>query len=92
LLLAAQDVLHSLGGWASRRYTRNVATAIAGTAVAPDDLIDASANLTGERQAQLTCCNSCVCMWYGSLLSYQFNSDSCCSDRMMFFTKASHSG
>jgi hypothetical protein len=51
-------VLHSLGGWAARKYARNVATAIAGAAVAPDDLVDVNANLTGERHAQLTCCKT----------------------------------
>jgi hypothetical protein len=59
---AVQDVLHSLSSWAARKYARNVATAIAGTAVAPDDLFDASANLTGELQAQLACCRSSLCM------------------------------
>lgn len=44
-----QDVLHSLSNWAARKYARRLSAAVAGAPVAPDDLLDTSANLAGEQ-------------------------------------------
>lgn len=53
LLTCVQDVLHSLSNWAARKYARRLSAAIAGAPVAPDDLLDTSANLAGVQRAQL---------------------------------------